>query len=294
MAACSWREESSVPPRTAEVREIPGRFGDCERLSEQITAVAGRYGFETDEMVAIALAVDEALRNAISHGNRSDRSKSVRVEYMVDDSQVRVTVTDQGSGFDLDMVPGSLSLQDAEKRGGRGIFLMGQFMSGIRFVPPGNRVEIWRHRGEQKWPHVRIRRARGAPPRVLLAEDDAEMRTLLESALRKADFEVTACGDGWSLLRLLGSCLLFAEHDPAARIDLVVSDIQMPFLSGLKVLELARKAEGIPPVILITAFGSTDIHASAGRLGAAAVLDKPFDIDELLATARGLAPPRGR
>jgi CheY-like chemotaxis protein/anti-sigma regulatory factor (Ser/Thr protein kinase) len=292
---------SATPPRVGEtrrisVREIASDARECERLSEQITAVAGDFGFESDELVAIALAVDEALRNAVLHGNLSDRSKKIRVECAVDPEDVRIAITDEGSGFDVGSLPDPNLVDHVTTGDRRGIFLMGQLMSGIRFVPPGNRVELWRHRGDRKWPHVRLPayRCGDGSPRLLLAEDDDEMRSLLARAFRRAGYEVTACGDGWSLFRVLGHCLFLARRDDEARVDLVVSDVRMPFLTGLRVLEAARQIGVFPPVIVITAFGSEDVHARARALGAAAVVDKPFDVEELIAAARVLAPPRGR
>ena len=63
--------------------------------------------------------------------------------------------------------------------------------------------------------------------------------------------------------------------------DLVVTDVQMPGATGMRVLSHVRRAHPTVPVILITAFGSAELHAQAKRLGAATVLDKPFDLAEL-------------
>ncbi len=102
------------------------------------------------------------------------------------------------------------------------------------------------------------------------------MRSLLGSALRAEGYEVTECCDGDELVRRL------LETSPEGGFDLIVSDVRMRGRSGLEILESGREWEGFPPMILITAFGSSELHVEARRLGAAAVFDKPFDIDDLV------------
>jgi DNA-binding response OmpR family regulator len=121
-------------------------------------------------------------------------------------------------------------------------------------------------------------------PRVLLAEDDAQMRLMLASALRRDGCEVIEVSDGWELLRYLTENRLESlpslDTGASRRIDLLISDIRMPGRSGLDILAGMRWADWPMPVILITAFGDSQTHAEARRLGAAAVFDKPFDLDD--------------
>lgn len=117
--------------------------------------------------------------------------------------------------------------------------------------------------------------------RVLLAEDDYEMRKLLAQALRKAGYDVVECSDGVSMLSHL-SVFLLPDEVAHVSVDLIISDIRMPGVTGLEVLEGSFEIEGFPPVIMITAFGDAKTHMRAKRFGAAAVFDKPFDVDVLL------------
>lgn len=126
-------------------------------------------------------------------------------------------------------------------------------------------------------------------PHVLLAEDDHEMRALLVRALHRAGYEVIACSNGVELLEHLGSYFLSDEEHE--EIDLIISDIRMPGLTGLEILEGLSKHDDFPPFILITAFGDAETHAEAERYGALAMFDKPFDIDDLLTKVRKLVPP---
>jgi DNA-binding response OmpR family regulator len=117
------------------------------------------------------------------------------------------------------------------------------------------------------------------PCRVLLAEDDAALRQLLCSALRRDGYEVVPVADGTELLSVIGDELL--RGDQGWDYDLVISDERMPGWSGLQMLAGLRETPERPPVVLITAFGDHAFHDRARALGAAATMDKPFDIDDL-------------
>ncbi|NQU24516.1 MAG: response regulator [Candidatus Nealsonbacteria bacterium] len=126
--------------------------------------------------------------------------------------------------------------------------------------------------------------------RVLLAEDDDEMRALLAWRLRKDGYEVTECDHGIDLINRIDP---LGGPGESEEFDLVVSDIRMPGITGLEVLEDMRHCgTECPPVILITAFGDEETHQQARRLGAVAMFDKPFDFNDLLATVREIVSPR--
>ncbi len=123
--------------------------------------------------------------------------------------------------------------------------------------------------------------------RILLAEDDKEMLVLLAQALRRAGYEVIECHNGWELLNQIESLTTFDKFE---NIDLIISDIRMPGVTGMEVLEGSHKLKGFPLMILITAFGDEQTHEKAERLGVTAVFDKPFDIDDLIYKVRKILP----
>lgn len=128
---------------------------------------------------------------------------------------------------------------------------------------------------------------RGNPhPKILLAEDDRDLRELLAFLLFRAGYSVVSCGNGLELLERL-------EHTPetgAERFDLVLTDLRMPALTGLEVLEALYDLPHRPPFICMTAFGDAATHATARKLGAAATIDKPFDLDRLIALVDAFCP----
>lgn len=134
---------------------------------------------------------------------------------------------------------------------------------------------------------IRQQPAPQSPPRVLLAEDDREMRDMLAFVLRRAGYAVETLGDGISLLHRLDEL-----HDQEGRTcDLVISDIRMPGVTGLEVLEYLQQRDHRPPILLMTAFGDDQTHRLAERFGAVAVVDKPFDLVTLMEKIKILAPP---
>src|SRR4051812_18624646 len=131
-----------------------------------------------------------------------------------------------------------------------------------------------------------------SPPLVLLAEDDADVRCLVATALRKDGYSVVEARDGEDLVEHIGSALLFGnvrgELDPVA---LVISDVRMPGRSGLEVLASLRQSEVGVSVILMTAYADAAMREHAERLGVDAFLRKPFEIDELRGVVRAILTP---
>jgi CheY-like chemotaxis protein len=136
---------------------------------------------------------------------------------------------------------------------------------------------------------IPLQRDRG-PFRVLLAEDDAEMRSVVADALRGDGYQVIEAADGGRLLVDVAARL--KGGDGANSLDLIVSDIRMPICTGLQILAALREAHWRTPVILMTAFGDEGVRRHAESLDAV-LFDKPFDVDDLRTAVSNLLP-RGR
>jgi ribosomal subunit interface protein len=127
--------------------------------------------------------------------------------------------------------------------------------------------------------------------RILLAEDDLEMRKMLAWSLREDGFDVTECKDGNSLMKRVGLLDPSKKTNP---FDLIISDIRMPGVTGMQVLEGVKDYMDFPPIILITAFGDEDTHIKAKESGATMIIDKPFDIEDLVEKISRILPFRIR
>ncbi|MCJ7831050.1 MAG: response regulator, partial [Dehalococcoidia bacterium] len=112
--------------------------------------------------------------------------------------------------------------------------------------------------------------------RVLIVDDEEQMRELLAKVLEKNGYQVTTAGDGGQALALL-------EKEP---MDLVVTDVRMPGLDGMEALKAIKELNPEIVVIIMTAFGSIDQAVQAVKEGAYDYINKPFKIDEMLLTIR--------
>lgn len=125
------------------------------------------------------------------------------------------------------------------------------------------------------------------PLRILLAEDDDEMRALLTLTLARAGYAVVALEDGFELsdyVELTQVC-----GGPLQPPDVILSDVRMPGRNGLEVLVQAQASGLSCPVILLSSFADEETRETARRLGARAFLDKPVDLELLTATVREAA-----
>jgi CheY-like chemotaxis protein len=113
--------------------------------------------------------------------------------------------------------------------------------------------------------------------RILVADDDEDVRALVADTLRADGYDVLEAADGVELLARLEEALDSPEHRP----DVVLTDVMMPRLSGLGVLDALRTARLHFPVILMTVLKDESVHVVARRLGAVGVIHKPLDADDL-------------
>ncbi|HEY1716996.1 MAG TPA: sigma-54 dependent transcriptional regulator [Verrucomicrobiae bacterium] len=113
-------------------------------------------------------------------------------------------------------------------------------------------------------------------PRILIVDDDAGQRSLLDSFLRGQGFETVTVDSGKLALETLR----------AGKFDMMISDVRMPGLTGLETLRLARKEHAALPILLVTAFTDVRDSVAAMRDGAVNYLAKPIDLDELLTSVR--------
>jgi two-component system, OmpR family, response regulator TctD len=118
--------------------------------------------------------------------------------------------------------------------------------------------------------------------KLLLIEDDASMQAALQRALGRRGMDVTGCTDG----------ALALGQWKATLPDVVMLDLSLPGLDGLKVLERARQEGLATPVLILTARGTVGDRVMGLNLGADDYLPKPFDLDELEARLRALSRRR--
>jgi DNA-binding NtrC family response regulator len=109
--------------------------------------------------------------------------------------------------------------------------------------------------------------------RILVVDDEALVRWSVGETLRDRGFDVVEAGDGHTAVR--------AIVDEPVPTDLVLLDLRLPDSNDLRLLGRIRRLAPSTPVIVMTAFGTPEVTAEARRLGAATVVEKPFDIEQL-------------
>lgn len=119
--------------------------------------------------------------------------------------------------------------------------------------------------------------------RLLIVDDDEEMRDLLRKVLEKEGYHVSVAGDGREALAVLAR----------GTFDLVVTDMLMPHDGGLELLENLHRIHPTLPVIIVTAFGDWHSYTRALELGAAAFISKPLRMSELIAAVHNALAGRG-
>ena len=129
--------------------------------------------------------------------------------------------------------------------------------------------------------------------RVVLADDDPDMRALIAEPLRRRGHTVLELENGAALLEYLGT----HEHEKARGRDeqlVVITDIRMPGYDGLTILGGMRQAGWRVPVIIISALEDTAIYDQASHLSAVALFQKPFDVVHLCNVVDQVAYARSR
>ncbi len=109
-------------------------------VESAILRAMDRRGYGERDRFGVKLSLEEAVMNAIRHGNKMDRDKKVIIDFEITDRKLVLAVEDEGPGFDPDNVPDPTRGDNLERPCGRGIVLMRAYMDEVEYAPPGNRV----------------------------------------------------------------------------------------------------------------------------------------------------------
>lgn len=121
---------------------IPSDPAEARRVQEQIEDLLKAQEFAEKDIFSIRLALEEALVNAIKHGNAMDRSKKVHIAFRVERERFDIRITDEGRGFDPADVPDPTAFENLERPCGRGLMLMRHYMTEVEYNERGNSVRM--------------------------------------------------------------------------------------------------------------------------------------------------------
>jgi serine/threonine-protein kinase RsbW len=128
-------------PVSADV-VIPSDAAEARAIQDRIEQLLRDSHASDRDVFGVKLALEEAVVNAIKHGNQMDRTRTVRIRYHLHGDRLEITVTDQGPGFDPTDVPDPTAAENLERPCGRGLMLMRHYMTEVEYTPPGNSVHL--------------------------------------------------------------------------------------------------------------------------------------------------------
>lgn len=141
---------SQTDQRLATDLLIPSDTVEARRVQEQIEHLLKVNEFGERDIFGIRLAVEEALVNAIKHGNQMNSARKVRIAFQVSQEKFEVIIADEGEGFDPVDVPDPTAPENLERPCGRGIMLMRHYMTSVAFSERGNAVSMTKIRNGTK------------------------------------------------------------------------------------------------------------------------------------------------
>lgn len=112
---------------------IPSTLDHIEEVEQMAERAAEHMHFSEEDKDSLAIAVTEAVNNAILHGNKQDPRKQVHIRFLFHETNLEVRIRDEGEGFNPKQVSDPLAPENLLKESGRGIFILSSLMDDIRY-----------------------------------------------------------------------------------------------------------------------------------------------------------------
>lgn len=119
---------------------IPSLMENIKMIESFIDNAREKFEINDDIYGNIMISVTECISNAILHGNKSDKDKLVHLELMMEEESLTFTIEDEGPGYDYTEQTDPTSLENIEKLGGRGIFLIKHLSDEVKFEEEGRKI----------------------------------------------------------------------------------------------------------------------------------------------------------
>jgi len=127
-------------------QRIPSERGAGQQFIEEVLEQLKLHHWTSRDLFGVRLALEEAIVNAIKHGNSLDCRKEVRVECKLSSERIWIEIADEGCGFQPHKVPDPTHPDNLEKPSGRGIMLMRNYMNRVEYNETGNAVLMEKRR----------------------------------------------------------------------------------------------------------------------------------------------------
>ena len=128
--------------------EVLRGLGEVTPAARRVEAAMAERGYPERDRFAVRLALEEALVNAVKHGNGNDPAKRVRLRWRLTPGWLMAEVEDEGKGFDPAAVPDPREPDGLGRPGGRGLLLMRHYLDGVSYNVRGNAVTLHKRRSD--------------------------------------------------------------------------------------------------------------------------------------------------
>ncbi|QDU80638.1 Serine/threonine-protein kinase BtrW [Polystyrenella longa] len=128
---------------------IPSDIAEGQAIQERIVSMLEERDYTMRDVFGVKLALEEAIVNAIKHGNKYATDKQVHIDWEIDDDAVRIQIEDEGPGFDPSDIPDPTLLENLERPSGRGIMLIRAYMTSCEYEDRGRRVVMEKQRSTE-------------------------------------------------------------------------------------------------------------------------------------------------
>jgi serine/threonine-protein kinase RsbW len=121
---------------------IPSSLSLTRQIQDQVESALETHQFPEHDRFSVRLALEEALVNAMKHGNQLDPKKQVNITYHIHGGEFTIYIQDEGRGFNPEEVPDPKEPENLERDCGRGLLLMRHYMNEVVYHHPGNAVSM--------------------------------------------------------------------------------------------------------------------------------------------------------
>ena len=132
-------------PRSKKTIKVPSETRYIRKVSEKILASLSGLRLDEGKVFDIKLCIEEAVRNAMVHGNHSDKRLMVRVTYQVEGDKLVIEVEDEGAGFNHQAVADPTLTPHIMKNSGRGVYLIRKLMDSVVYNDIGSSITMIKH-----------------------------------------------------------------------------------------------------------------------------------------------------
>ncbi|MDR0391961.1 MAG: ATP-binding protein [Planctomycetaceae bacterium] len=146
MNAQAWKFADTLIWKWSNSCSFASDMATAHRLIDEVMTQIENMEWSSKEKFAINMALEEALVNAVQHGNNSDPNKNVHFTCNLNDNLLYVKIEDEGPGFDPDAIPDPTDEEHILDNHGRGVLLIRSFVTNVRWNDKGNLIEFEKER----------------------------------------------------------------------------------------------------------------------------------------------------